>query len=237
MSVSTDDETNIIVQFYDIRGEPKRNKRIEETNFHIENVKNIADAVGPYLPFVSIVSAAKIAIKALMRQSEDNLENFCKQSYYDSFQRFVNCLKQIKKFCVEISNLSKFKRFFTSGDIKDKFESVIGEFNECSDILNLEISIATKEQMDKDFTILQNNIVAMKKFLDDIEGGVTSIKNKEIDIIIKNIQQQNDKILEQNKQLLGFKDRHISLSFGSLNEEIDSISSFSKQVNGQNSLQ
>ncbi|CAI2174141.1 15771_t:CDS:2 [Funneliformis geosporum] len=246
----------------------------------IKVMGNVADAVGTYLPVVLIVSslvkeivelyenvqynkrtcgilvnrveAAETAIKALMRQSEDNLQNFCKQSYYDSFLRFVNCLKQIKKFCVEISNLSKFKNFVTSGAIKDNFEKVIGEFNECSDLLNLAISVATKEQMDKDFTILQNDIVAMKKFLDDIEGGVTSIDNKaddiksdtslilgenrEIKIVIENIQQQNDKIMEQNRQLLEFKNQDKALSFGSLNDEIDAITSFNKQVNEQSSL-
>ncbi len=157
----------------------------------VKTMGNITDAVGPFKPFVSIVStlvkemeyvyetaqynkrtcgvlfnrveAADVACKALMRQWEDNLHNFHSQNYYDSFQRFVNCLKQIKTFCIDISQLIQFKKFVTSEIIQDNFEKLIKEYDTYSHLLNLEISIATNEQMEKDLAILQSDLVEMKK--------------------------------------------------------------------------
>jgi len=109
--------------------------------------------------FINRAKASEVAIKALMKQTKDN-HNF-RQGYYDSFQRFINCLKQIKEFCIDISQLLKFKKFVTSGNIEDSFEKLIREFDICSRFLNLAVSINTKEQMDKDLAILRNDIVEM----------------------------------------------------------------------------
>jgi hypothetical protein len=152
---------------------------------------NITQAVGPYLPLVAAigiltkeiveayenvqynkktcaalvnrVEAAESAIKRLMRQKDENLQNFRRQDYYDSFSRFANCLKQIKKLFDDISQLPKIKKFFSSETIRENFERVIKEFNECSLDLNLAISIATNDQMEKDLTILHEDMIEMMK--------------------------------------------------------------------------
>jgi hypothetical protein len=152
---------------------------------------NVAEAVAPFVPLVALVTtitreivdaydnvqynkktcgalvnrveAAEFAIKALMRQKEENIDNFHNQNYYNSFQRFVNCLKQIKKLFDDISQLPKFKKFVSSANIKDRLEENIKEFNTCSNDLNLAISIATQDQLDKDLKILHEDMIEMNK--------------------------------------------------------------------------
>ncbi|RIA84487.1 kinase-like domain-containing protein [Glomus cerebriforme] len=242
-------------------------------------MKNVNDAVGPFLPFVTLITgltkeiaeayenvqynkktcgtlvnrveAAEAAIKGLMRQKEENIEKFCSQDYYDSFLKFVNCLKHIKEFFYDISQLSKFKKFYTSGNIKETFERIIKEFDGCSIDLNLAISLATNDQLNKDLIILHSDIIEMMKFLDNVEGGITSIdnqtkvvitnvneihiQNQDIIIRINNIEEQNNKIIEQNKKILEYEDKHESLDFTPLNTEIETISILNKEVNNQHS--
>ncbi|RIA93666.1 kinase-like domain-containing protein [Glomus cerebriforme] len=237
-----------------------------------KTVGSVTEAVTPFLPLVGIVAiltkeiveayenvqynkktcgalvnrveAAEGAIKALMRQKEENLQHFQDQDYYNTFGRFVNCLKQIKKLFDDISQLPKFKKYVSSANIRESFEKIIKEFNECSSDLNLAISIATQEQLSKDLNILHEDMDAMNKFLDKIEGGITTtfdntetikkqleITNNEIRIIAENIVEQNKKLLEMNNKIEDKKDH----KFASLNIAIDAISLLNKQANEQNS--
>ena len=129
----------------------------------VEAYENVQDNKKTCGALVNRVAAAEFAIQALMRQKEENFQNFCRQDYYNSFLRFVNCLKQIKKLFDDISHLSKFKKFVSSGNIRDNFERIIKEFNACSGDLNLAISIATNEQMNKDLAILSDDMFEMMK--------------------------------------------------------------------------
>ncbi|CAG8593609.1 6093_t:CDS:2 [Funneliformis caledonium] len=229
-----------------------------------KTMKCVNEAVAPFLPLVIVITtltkeiadayenvqynkktcgalvtrveAVEVAIKGLIRQKEENIDKFCSQSYYNSFSKLANCLKQIKEFFNDISQLSKFKKFVSSRSIKDTFEKIIKDLDSCSIDLNLAISIAT-EQLN---SILHSDMIEMKMFLDNIEGGITSLvnNNKKIDnstecsvnnnnIVIKinNIEEQNKKIIEQNNELLEYKDKgkHKTLNFIPLNGEIDAI--------------
>ncbi|GES77775.1 kinase-like domain-containing protein [Rhizophagus clarus] len=151
--------------------------KIISTSTIIKTIENINEAVGPYVPLVTIITiltkeialayesvqynkricgilvnrveAAEVAIKGLMRQKEDNLEQFLNQDYYESFENFVTCLEKIKEFFYNISQLSKFEKVIKSGNIKEKFQDIINEFDICAHDLNLAISITTNEQMNK----------------------------------------------------------------------------------------
>ncbi|CAB4412864.1 unnamed protein product [Rhizophagus irregularis] len=162
---------------------------------------------------VNRVEAAEFSIKALMRQKEENLKNFKDQNYYQAFVRFTNCLKQIKKLFEDISQLPKFKKFVSSANIKERFEENIKEFNNCSNDLNLAISIALHDQLNKDLEILRDDIIEMNKFLHKIEV--------------------NKRLMEMNEKL--DEDRDKPIKFTSLNSVIDTISLLNKQVNEQDS--
>ncbi|CAI2179866.1 5180_t:CDS:2 [Funneliformis geosporum] len=231
-------------------------------NYAAKTMTCVNEAVAPFLPLVTVITtltkeiadayenvqynkktcgalvtrveAVEVAIKGLIRQKEENIDKFCNQSYYNSFSKLANCLKQIKEFFNDISQLSKFKKFVSSGSIKDTFEKIVKDLDSCSIDLNLAISIAT-EQLN---SILHSDMIEMKMFLDNIEGGITylvndrktnvnstelSVDNKNIVIKINNIEEQNQKIIEQNNELLEYKDKQKTLNFTPLNGEIDAI--------------
>ncbi|CAG8700885.1 13365_t:CDS:2, partial [Funneliformis mosseae] len=172
---------------------------------------------------VTTVEDVKFMIRGLIRQKEENIEEIFSQNYYNSFCKLINCLNQIKKFFNDISQLSGFA---SSSNIKETFEKIIKDLDSCSIHLKLARSI-TNEQL---ISILSSE---MKKFLDNIEGGITIMMNhttvlhvQERKIVVKvdNIE-RDDKINKQNNEPLKYKadkDKH-ELNFTSLNGEIDTI--------------
>ncbi|GET02857.1 kinase-like domain-containing protein [Rhizophagus clarus] len=241
-------------------------------------MERVNDTVGPFIPCISVISAltkeiadayenaqynkktcgvlvnrieaAEAALKGLVREKEENIDKFLSQGYNKSLDKFVICLKNIRDFCNDITQLSKFKKFYTSRSIKEKFREIIEEFDECSKDLNLAISITTNEQMNKYLSFLQFDMIEMMKFLDNIEGGITStenqtreinsttneilIQNQEIIFKINNVERQNNKIIEQNNKILEYGDKSKSLDFTPLNEEINKIYLLNEQVNNSN---
>ncbi|CAB4412863.1 unnamed protein product [Rhizophagus irregularis] len=257
------DETSIIIgQFYDICGGLKKTP---DAKAFFKTAGDITEAITPFLPLVELVGtltkeiveaydnvqynkkacsaivnrveAAEFSIKALMRQKEENLKNFKDQNYYQTFVRFTNCLKQIKKLFEDISQLPKFKKSVSSATIKERFKENIEEFNNCSNDLNLAISIALHDQLNKDLEILRDDMIEMNEFLHKIEGSITvatetimnklEIQNNEVNIIV------NKRLMEMNEKL--DEDRDKPIKFTSLNSVIDTISLLNKQVNEQDS--
>ncbi|CAB4381273.1 unnamed protein product [Rhizophagus irregularis] len=196
---------------------------------------------------VNRIEAAEVTLKILIREKDENLLS---QGYSKSLDKYVNCLKDIRDFCNDITQLSKFKKFYTSGSIKEKFREIIEEFDNCSRDLNLAITITTNEQMNKYLSFLHLDMIEMMKFLDNIEGGITTIENRtkkfvsntneiqfqnqEIIFKINNVENQNNKIIEQNNKILEYGDKSKSLDFTPLNEEIIKIFLLNEQVNNSN---
>ncbi|CAG8503497.1 7941_t:CDS:2, partial [Funneliformis caledonium] len=149
---------------------------------------------------VNRVEAAEAAIKGLMREREENIHKFRSQ-------------EKIKDFCYDISQLSKFKKFFTSGNIKESFQEIIKEFDGCLNDLNLAISITSSKNMNRYLTILHCDMIEMKKFLDDIGSGITS-KIKTIDDNTKTHQEIISIItnVESMKKLKKFTNKLITKS-------------------------
>jgi len=126
-------------------------------------------------------------------------------------------LEKIKEFFYDISQLSKFEKIFNCGDIKEKFQEIIREFDSCVNDLNLAISITTNEQMNKYLKILHSDTTEMKKFLNNVEDGITSIDNK-----IDGIEKHLEKIVQHKSP--------------KLNKEIDDIHLLNEQVNSNQNL-
>ncbi|CAG8657023.1 9595_t:CDS:2, partial [Funneliformis caledonium] len=193
-----------------------------------ENVQYNKKTCGALLTTVEDV---EFMIRGLIRQKEKNIEKFFSQNYYNSCYKLINCLNQIKKFFNDISQLSGFKKFVSSSNIKETFEKIIKDFDSCSIHLKLARS-NTNEQL---ISILSSDIIEMKKFLDNIEGGVTYMmnhttvlhvqNNKKISVKVNNIEEQNDKIIKQNNELLEYKagKDKCEFNFTPLNGEMDTI--------------
>ncbi|EXX64538.1 uncharacterized protein OCT59_015882 [Rhizophagus irregularis] len=188
-----------------------------------ENVQCIKRTCGT---LVNRVKAAGITIKVLMREKEKYLENFRDENYYNTFLRFTNCLKQIKKLFDDVSQLHKFIKFISSASIEEKFEEIIKEFNTCSNDLNLTIYIATQNHLNNDLKILHNDMIEMYKFLQMIECGITDtannneitmnkleIQNNEIKFIAENIVVGNERLIEMNEELDGYKKVYKTINY------------------------
>ncbi|CAG8574921.1 8807_t:CDS:2 [Ambispora gerdemannii] len=130
------------------------------------------------------VEAAQLAVKALQRRQKENEKKFRNQAYYESFNRFLQVLKKIKKFIQDVSQLQGYRKFTQANSVKDKFNGLITEFEQVGRDLNLAITIATEEQRRIDREALEEDIAGMKVFLANIEGGITN-QNKQINMFLE----------------------------------------------------
>ncbi|CAG8660560.1 9697_t:CDS:1, partial [Diversispora eburnea] len=61
------------------------------------------------------VDNAGAAVRTFERRQTENEKDFCNQEFYNSFVRFVEIMKRIKKFIGDVSNLNKYQKFIRSG--------------------------------------------------------------------------------------------------------------------------
>ncbi|CAB5209047.1 unnamed protein product [Rhizophagus irregularis] len=172
----------------------------------IVDTSKFAEAVGPYLPLITAVAsftqqivkayesaqynkkscaaliervqAAEVAVQALNRRRQENEKNFRNQSYYYNFERFVAILREIKGFVQDVTHLSGYRKFISSVHIKERFQQLITDFDSVVADLRLAMVIANEDERRSDIAMLQEDIDEMTKFLEKIEGGVTTIDKK-----------------------------------------------------------
>ncbi|CAI2187052.1 5592_t:CDS:2 [Funneliformis geosporum] len=188
-------------------------------------VGTLGEAVGPFLPLIAAVStltaqivkayenaqynkkscaaliqrvqAAEVAVQALNRRKQENEKNFRNQKYYFAFERFVAILRDIKGYIQDVTILSGYRKFISSGAIKERFQQLVKEFDTIVSDLQLAMVIANAEERKKDADILQEDIEEMAKFLQKIEGGVTTI-DKKISNVLEHILTLKGKSFEKD---------------------------------------
>ncbi|CAG8592791.1 15049_t:CDS:1, partial [Rhizophagus irregularis] len=179
----------------------------DTSKFALEAVSNVGEAVGPYLPLITAVAAltqqivkayesaqyntkkscaaliervqsAEVAVQALNKRKQENERKFRNQSYYFNFERFVAILREIKGFIQDVTHLTGYRKFISSVHIKERFQQLITDFDSVVADLQLAMVIANEEERQSDIAMLQEDIDEMTKFLEKIEGGVTTIDKK-----------------------------------------------------------
>lgn len=123
------------------------------------------------------VGAAEQAIKSLQRRKAENEKHFRNAEYYKNFVRFVDVLKRIKGFIKDVSELQGYKKFFHANSIKDKFDSLVKEFETVMGDLHFTMAVADEEQRRVDHEALEQDIADMKRFLEQIKGGIVDNTN------------------------------------------------------------
>ncbi|RGB32703.1 kinase-like domain-containing protein [Rhizophagus diaphanus] len=179
---------------------------VDTSKFALEAVSNVGEAVGPYLPLITAVAAltqqivkayesaqynkkscaaliervqaAEVAVQALNRRKQENEKKFRNQAYYYNFERFVAILREIKGFIQDVTHLSGYRKFISSVHIKERFQQLITDFDSVVADLQLAMVIANEDERRSDIAMLQEDIDEMTKFLEKIEGGVTTIDKK-----------------------------------------------------------
>ncbi|CAG8460800.1 2074_t:CDS:2 [Scutellospora calospora] len=123
------------------------------------------------------VGAAEQAVKSLQRRQAENEKHFRNSEYYKNFVRFVDVMKRIKGFIKDVSELQGFKKFFHANSIKEKFDSLVKEFENVMAELHFTITVADEEQRRLDHQALEQDIHDMTKFLEQIQGGIVDSTN------------------------------------------------------------
>jgi len=143
------------------------------------------------------VQAAEVAVQALNRRKVENEKKFRDQAYYISFEKFVAILREIKGFIQDVTHLSGYRKFISSGAIRERFQQLIQEFDGVVGDLELAMVISNEDERKKDVDMLLEDIEEMTKFLEKIEGGVTTI-DKKISNVLEHILTLKGKLSEND---------------------------------------
>ncbi|CAG8545775.1 10879_t:CDS:2 [Diversispora eburnea] len=139
------------------------------------------------------VDAAGTAIKTLKRRQTENEQNFRNKEYYKSFIRFIEIMKRIKNFIIDVSTLNKYQKFVHSSSVKDGFDSLTKDFDVVMTELHFTMAVANEEQRMIDQFALESDIADMTKFLEKIGGGIID-QNQKINILLHEVSLMKEKL-------------------------------------------
>ena len=154
-------------------------------------VGTVGEAIKPFVPLIAVVTTvigeiirvyedaeynkkicnalmdrvqiADGAIKTLNRRKQENEKNFLSEEYYKSFVKFAETMKKIRDFIKDISQLQGYKKFIHSSSIKEKFHTLINEFETVMRDLNFTMTVDNEVQRRIDQQALSDDIAEMGK--------------------------------------------------------------------------
>jgi len=109
------------------------------------------------------IETADLDIRTLKRCKKENESKFRNQEFYKSFLRLVDVMKKIKSFIKDVSQIRGFKNYVKASVIKDKFNSLIKEFEAVMNYLGFTMAIVNDEQRRLDQESLNEDIAQMDK--------------------------------------------------------------------------
>ncbi|RHZ62898.1 hypothetical protein Glove_334g56 [Diversispora epigaea] len=95
--------------------------------FNLLQSENIQYNKKIYKSLMDCVLVAKAVVNTLKKRQTEHVKNFRNQEYYKSFIRFIEIIKRIKKFMVDVSSLVGYQELIHSGSDKDSFDSLVKE--------------------------------------------------------------------------------------------------------------
>ncbi|RHZ77108.1 hypothetical protein Glove_185g43 [Diversispora epigaea] len=125
---------------------------------NVKYYKEICDSL-----MVRVEAAEKVTKTLKRRLTETEEENFYDQEFYKSFIRFVDIMKQIKKFMVDVSNLNSYQKFLYSGSFQDRLNSLAKDFDVIMTELNFTMVVANFEQKRMDQCALESDTKGFEK--------------------------------------------------------------------------
>ncbi|CAG8443160.1 7207_t:CDS:2 [Diversispora eburnea] len=153
---------------------------------------------------VKRVNAISDVIEKLNKQKEEN-EKFRDQSYYNAFVRFVRILKEIKEFIQDVSQLKGQRKYAHGSAIKDRCKDLIEEFEDCCSSIQF-IIVISQEDREKEDVYLEEDVIAMRKFLESIGQGATIIDEEngiKLDLVFDEVSEMQKKVKKsENDELL-----------------------------------
>ncbi|RIA93448.1 hypothetical protein C1645_16305 [Glomus cerebriforme] len=144
------------------------------------------------------VYAADLAVIDL--KVKRNKQEFFNNKNYLCLQNLVNIITQIKKFILDISQMKTLIKYIQAKSIQKTFNDLCKEFDSCVNVLALQITIKTSE----DIGHLKSDQDELNKYLEEMKAGINSLgdDNKEIKECLSNFSKEftdfSTKILKVN---------------------------------------
>ncbi|CAG8447050.1 2405_t:CDS:2 [Diversispora eburnea] len=167
---------------------------------NIKSAAVVADAITPFVPFISDITnivneiisiyqtaehnkricgsllsratSAQTAINNLKIRRLENEDLFKSKDFYINFQKLTKLIDRIKKFIGEVSQIKGLSKFLSAKTIEGEFQELTTEFDGLMRVMNFTMAIQTQIQMDEDRELVKRDISEMKMYLKEIEGGI-----------------------------------------------------------------
>ena len=85
------------------------------------------------------VETTELVVRTLKRRKPEN-------EYYKTFVRLVDVMKKIKSFILDVSQIQGFKKYSNASTIKDRFNSLVREFEDVMTDLHFTMTVSNEEQ-------------------------------------------------------------------------------------------
>ncbi|RIA81537.1 kinase-like domain-containing protein [Glomus cerebriforme] len=161
-------------------------------------------------------NGAVAAVKDLNIRKTENVEFFSKLENLTLFKGFIDCMKKIKKFIADVSQLNRLKKYFFANRIEEELNILVKEFDGYMTSLNFSFTVQSRDE----FATVKSDVKGIKEILcyafgvsDDKQSqqnffeGMNSIteKNKKFQ---KKIKLLNSSEVEENEPLLDITQYH-----------------------------
>ncbi|GBC07600.1 hypothetical protein RclHR1_07560004 [Rhizophagus clarus] len=135
-------------------------------------------------------NCAMATVEDLYIRKTENERFFFKQGNLNLFKEFIKCIKRIKNFIEEISQLGKYRKFLLANNIEETFSKLITEFDGYMNSLNFSFTIQAIDE----FKRIKNETREIKEILLNVYG-VSDDKQSQ-----QNFLKDMDSLAERNKE-------------------------------------
>ncbi|CAG8520523.1 9216_t:CDS:2 [Funneliformis caledonium] len=140
-------------------------------------------------------NCAVSAIKDLDIRKTEHANFFSKQENLELFTLFIKCMKRIKKFIADVSQLSKLKKYILANNIEDTFTKLVEEFEGCMNSFNFSFTMQSREEL----ITIKDEIKQLRNLLLNINGSTSNDKQSH-DEFFKGVDAVTGKNKEFQKQ-------------------------------------
>ncbi|CAI2164741.1 7886_t:CDS:2 [Funneliformis geosporum] len=111
-------------------------------------------------------NCAIAAVKDLNIRKTENMKFFSRQENLSIFKDFIKCIKKIRNFIKDISQLNKLQRFIHTSEINDSFNKITKEFDGYMYSLNFSFTMQSRDEL----ATIQQDVSQMKDILLYVHG-------------------------------------------------------------------
>ncbi|CAG8543095.1 897_t:CDS:2 [Diversispora eburnea] len=145
------------------------------------------------------------AVRNLKIRRDDNQKFFTEQNYL-ILRKLLGTIHRIKNFTNDISQLTGLRKYFQAKSIEQTFQELTNDFDSYMRILNFSMIIKNQFQTEKDKQVLKEDVDALTKYLNEIEGGITDT-NKTINVAIEEVAALKHNFEKSNSDHISSKSR------------------------------